>query len=60
MELSRGAEAIVDEARRRGLLLLLAGERDVIRILVPLVVSDAELDEGLAILGAAAAKVFAE
>jgi 4-aminobutyrate aminotransferase/(S)-3-amino-2-methylpropionate transaminase len=60
MELSLGAEAIVEEARRRGLLLLLAGERDVIRILVPLVVSDAELDEGMAILGAATAQVFAE
>jgi 4-aminobutyrate aminotransferase/(S)-3-amino-2-methylpropionate transaminase len=60
MELSRGAEAIVEEARRRGLLLLLAGQRDVIRILVPLVVSDAELDEGLAILGAATAQVFAQ
>ena len=60
MELSHGAEAIVEEARRRGVLLLLAGKRDVIRILVPLVVSDAELDEGLAILAAATAQVFAK
>ena len=59
MELSHGAEAIVEEARRRGLLLLLAGERDVIRILVPLVVNDAELDEGLTVLEAAAAEAYA-
>jgi 4-aminobutyrate aminotransferase / (S)-3-amino-2-methylpropionate transaminase / 5-aminovalerate transaminase len=59
MELSRGAEAIVEAARRRGLLLLLAGNRDVIRILVPLVVSDAELDEGLTILEASAAEAYA-
>ena len=59
MELSNGAEAIVEAARGRGLLLLLAGNRDVIRILVPLVVSDAELDEGLTILEAAAAEAYA-
>ncbi len=59
MELSRDAGAIVEAARARGLLLLLAGKRDVIRILVPLVVSDAELDEGLAILEAAAAEAYA-
>jgi 4-aminobutyrate aminotransferase/(S)-3-amino-2-methylpropionate transaminase len=59
MELSHGAEAIVEAARRRGLLLLLAGNRDVIRILVPLVVSDAELDEGFTILEAATAEAYA-
>jgi 4-aminobutyrate aminotransferase/(S)-3-amino-2-methylpropionate transaminase len=59
MELSHGTEAIVEAARRRGLLLLMAGNRDVIRILVPLVVSDAELDEGLTILEAAAAEAYA-
>ncbi len=60
MELSSGAEAIAEAARRRGLLLLLAGKRDVVRILVPLVVADEELDEGLAILGDAAAEVWAQ
>jgi len=59
MELSHGTEAIVEAARRRGLLLLMAGNRDVIRILVPLVVSDAELDEGLTILEAAVAETYA-
>ncbi len=53
MELEAGAPAIVDAARDRGLLLLLAGHRNVVRILVPLVVTDEELDEGLAILRAA-------
>ncbi|MGB8907644.1 MAG: 4-aminobutyrate--2-oxoglutarate transaminase [Candidatus Cybelea sp.] len=58
MELSSGAGEIVEAARERGLLLLLAGQRDVIRILVPLVVDDAELDEGLEILRASAREVF--
>jgi 4-aminobutyrate aminotransferase / (S)-3-amino-2-methylpropionate transaminase / 5-aminovalerate transaminase len=39
---------IVEEARARGLLLMPAGSKsNVIRILVPLVVSHADLDEGL-------------
>lgn len=45
--------AIVAEATRRGLVLLSCGvHANVIRVLVPLTVSDAVLDEGLAILGA--------
>ncbi len=58
MELSSGARDILDAARERGLLLLLAGDGDVIRILVPLVVTDEELDEGLATLCASAEAVF--
>ncbi|MGC1381013.1 MAG: aspartate aminotransferase family protein [Candidatus Baltobacteraceae bacterium] len=58
MELASGAPAVAEAARERGLLLLLAGKRNVIRILVPLVVSDAELDEGFAILRAAMHDVF--
>ncbi len=50
MELSCGAEAIVDAARERGLLLLLAGKRNVVRILVPLIIDDADLEEALRIL----------
>jgi 4-aminobutyrate aminotransferase / (S)-3-amino-2-methylpropionate transaminase / 5-aminovalerate transaminase len=50
MELSSGAEQIVDAARERGLLLLLAGKRNVLRLLVPLVIDDADLDEALHIL----------
>ncbi len=58
MELPARAPEVVAAARERGLLLLLAGHRDVIRILVPLVVGDDELDEGLAILRAAMHDVF--
>jgi 4-aminobutyrate aminotransferase/(S)-3-amino-2-methylpropionate transaminase len=59
MELASGAPEIVEAARGRGLLLLLAGKRDVVRILVPLVIDDAELNEGLAILENATAEVSA-
>ena len=46
-------QAIVQEAARRGLVLLSCGVYgNVIRILVPLVASDAQIDEGLEILGA--------
>jgi len=58
MELSSGGPEIVEAARERGLLLLLAGKRNVIRILVPLVIADAELDEGLDILRASVKHVF--
>jgi 4-aminobutyrate aminotransferase / (S)-3-amino-2-methylpropionate transaminase / 5-aminovalerate transaminase len=58
MELASDAPAVVEAARDRGLLLLLAGRRDVIRILVPLVVSDDELHEGLEILSASLHDVF--
>jgi 4-aminobutyrate aminotransferase/(S)-3-amino-2-methylpropionate transaminase len=54
MELSSGAPQIVEAARERGLILLLAGERDVVRVLVPLVIGDEELNEGLALLAAGA------
>jgi 4-aminobutyrate aminotransferase/(S)-3-amino-2-methylpropionate transaminase len=44
------ASAIVEEAARRGLLLLKAGVHgNCIRVLCPLVISDAELDEALAV-----------
>jgi 4-aminobutyrate aminotransferase / (S)-3-amino-2-methylpropionate transaminase / 5-aminovalerate transaminase len=58
MELSSDAERIVELARERGLVLLLAGRRDVVRILVPLVIGDDQLDEGLAILAASAQEVL--
>jgi 4-aminobutyrate aminotransferase/(S)-3-amino-2-methylpropionate transaminase len=42
------ATAVADEAASRGLLLLKAGiHSNVIRVLLPLVISDAELDEAL-------------
>ncbi|MBV8531601.1 MAG: 4-aminobutyrate--2-oxoglutarate transaminase [Candidatus Eremiobacteraeota bacterium] len=58
MELASGAPEIVEAARARGLLLLMAGKRNVIRILVPLVVTDDELEEGLDILRASIEEVF--
>ncbi len=58
MEFSTGAADVVAAARARGLLLLLARASDVVRVLVPLVVSDEELNEGLAILSASVQDVF--
>ena len=44
------ARAVAEEAARRGLLLLKAGiESNCIRVLVPLVIGDAELDEALGV-----------
>ncbi|GMA15210.1 4-aminobutyrate--2-oxoglutarate transaminase (plasmid) [Deinococcus metallilatus] len=48
------ATRVVEAARRRGLLLLKAGMyANVIRVLVPITVTDAELDEGLDLFRAA-------
>ncbi len=58
MELSSAAPEVVEAARARGLLLLLAGKRNVIRILVPLVVPDEQLDEGLEMLRTSLHDVF--
>lgn len=58
MELSEGAEAIVAQARERGLLLMLAGQRNVVRILVPLVIGDDDLENGLQILADSVAATF--
>jgi len=53
------ATAVVDEAARRGLLLLKAGlEGNCIRVLCPLVISDAELDEALDVWEASLAVVL--
>jgi 4-aminobutyrate aminotransferase-like enzyme len=42
------ATAVAEAAMRRGLLLLKAGiESNVLRVLVPLVIEDGELDEAL-------------
>jgi len=47
------AKAVLAEAAKRGLILLACGTwGNVIRLLVPLTASDAQLDEGLAILAA--------
>ena len=52
-------EAVIDEALRRGLLLLKAGVYgNCIRVLCPLTISDAELDEGLSVWEDALAAVL--
>ena len=58
MELSSGADRVVEAARERGLLLLLAGKRNVVLILVPLVIGDEDLEEGLGILAASVEHVL--
>jgi predicted acetylornithine/succinylornithine family transaminase len=52
--LDRDAGTVVDACRERGLLALTAGP-DVLRLLPPLVVSEAEVGEALALLGDALA-----
>ncbi len=47
--LDRDASPVVDECRARGLLVLTAG-LDVLRLLPPLVVTEAEVDEALGVL----------
>ena len=47
--LERDAGGVVDECRARGLLVLTAG-LDVLRLLPPLVVTEAEVDEALGVL----------
>jgi len=50
------AQRVIDAARNRGLLVIKCGvHRNVIRFLAPLVTTDAQLDEALAILGDALA-----
>jgi 4-aminobutyrate aminotransferase/(S)-3-amino-2-methylpropionate transaminase len=44
------AQHVVEAARERGLLLLKAGSGNVIRLLVPLIIDEADLERGLAIL----------
>jgi acetylornithine aminotransferase len=51
--LDRDAPSVVEACRERGLLVLTAGAApSVLRLLPPLVVDDAEIDEALGILGA--------
>jgi 4-aminobutyrate aminotransferase/(S)-3-amino-2-methylpropionate transaminase len=52
-------QAVIDAAMQRGLLLLKAGVHgNVIRVLTPLVITDAELDEALAVWEDALAHVL--
>jgi 4-aminobutyrate aminotransferase/(S)-3-amino-2-methylpropionate transaminase len=59
MEVSTGADRIVEAAREAGLLLLLAGKKNVIRVLVPLVIEDAQLEEAIDILQASVERTYA-
>ena len=53
------AKRIIAQARERGLLMLSAGSKScVLRVLVPLAISDAQLDEGLKRLDASCAAVL--
>jgi 4-aminobutyrate aminotransferase/(S)-3-amino-2-methylpropionate transaminase len=53
------AAAVIDEALQRGLMLLKAGVySNCIRVLCPLTISDAELEEGLDVWGEALAAVL--
>jgi 4-aminobutyrate aminotransferase/(S)-3-amino-2-methylpropionate transaminase len=54
------AERIITAARERGLLLLLAGRGDAIRFLVPLVITDDQLNEALARFTESCVHVLAE
>ncbi|HEU5394397.1 MAG TPA: aminotransferase class III-fold pyridoxal phosphate-dependent enzyme, partial [Candidatus Methylomirabilis sp.] len=49
IEVAADAKGIVAKCRERGLLILTAGD-NVLRLVPPLVLSEAEADEGLAIL----------
>jgi 4-aminobutyrate aminotransferase/(S)-3-amino-2-methylpropionate transaminase len=54
------AAAVIEEAVKRGLLLLKAGLYDnCIRVLCPLMIADAELDEALGVWDDALAAVLA-
>ena len=48
--LDRPAGSVVDAARARGLLVLTAGAGDVVRLVPPLTISEAEVEEGVALL----------
>jgi len=55
---ARIADLLKDEAARRGLLLLMCGTyANVLRVMVPLTIPDAQLDEGLDIIEAALERI---
>lgn len=53
------AQQIIEAARSRGLLLLRAGAGNVIRLLMPLTITDRDLDAGLEILSQSCAAALA-
>ncbi len=57
VQLSRDPAPVITAARERGLLVITAG-KDTLRLVPPLVVSEAEIEEGLEILDRAMHEVF--
>ncbi|KXZ52276.1 ARG9 protein [Gonium pectorale] len=57
VQLDMMAGPVVDAARDMGVMAITAGKGDVIRLVPPLVVTDAEIDKACEVLGAAIAKV---
>jgi 4-aminobutyrate aminotransferase/(S)-3-amino-2-methylpropionate transaminase len=56
---AEAASAVVEEAARNGLLLIKSGtDGNCIRVLVPLVITDSELDEALGVWEDALATVL--
>lgn len=55
IELARPVAPVIDHCRERGVLVIGAGER-VVRIAPPLIVTEAEVDEGVAVLEEAIAR----
>jgi len=59
VELDIMAGPVVDAAREMGVLAITAGKGDIVRLVPPLVLSDADIDKAVEVLGAAIAKVSA-
>jgi acetylornithine aminotransferase len=57
VQLNMMAGGVVDAARDMGVMVITAGKGDVIRLVPPLVVTDAEIDTCCEVLGRALAKV---
>ncbi len=59
LQLSRDPAPLVTAARERGLLVITCG-KDTLRFVPPLIISESEINEGMAILGEAMRVVFTE
>ena len=59
VQLDTAASEVMRKAMDLGLLVILAGEGDVVRIAPPLIVSDDEIGEAVGMLGMAVEEVLA-
>lgn len=59
VQLDQPAGPVVDAARSKGLLIITAGKGDIVRLVPPLVVTDAEITECCRLLAEAAAEALA-